>query len=78
MRLAGLVLALVLLILAAGAVWAGSVSFANLCPSYRLAVKAGDLLIYCPPQTAPWLTIKACARPRASRDAGGNLTVTCG
>ena len=75
-RAAALVAALVCV--AAGAAVAGSVKFADLCPAYRLAVKGGDLLIYCPPQSAPWLTIKACARPRASRDAAGNLTVTCG
>ena len=75
-RAAAAVAALVML--AATAAVAGSVKFADLCAGYRLAVKAGDLLIYCPPQVAPWLTIKSCSRPRASRDAAGNLTVTCG
>ena len=61
----------------AATVIAGSVTFARVCNGYRIAQKGPDLLIYCPAQTFPWLTYKNCKWATASKDAAGNLTITC-
>jgi hypothetical protein len=61
-------LAIALLFAALTAV-AGSVTFADVCVPARYVQKGSDLLIYCPNQTLPWMTVKGCKGARVTWDA---------
>ena len=59
---------------------AGSVTFADVCSGYVLKMPVNDLLIYCPGQTEPWMTIpnfRLCPTRRAQLLANGVLKLTC-
>jgi hypothetical protein len=57
---------------------AGDIVLCNLCTGYKLAKVGTDLLVECPGQVTPWLTVKNCPQPRAvTRGSPVGLYVTC-
>lgn len=79
------------LLLPAGDVSAGTLTFSDVCENYTLTRRASDraLVIRCPGQIDPWIVIPNCLRPTAAvrklptRTAEGGtanisvLTLTC-
>lgn len=72
-------LAIILFTISVGAT-AGSVTFADVCSNYILKMPQNDLLIFCPGQTEPWMTIpnfRFCKSRRAQVLSNGSLKITC-
>lgn len=55
---------------------ARSVTFADVCSNYTISRRGDDLLIRCPGEKEPWMTIKECKNPRAKR-SGSKVTIFC-
>jgi hypothetical protein len=58
--------------------FAGSITIPNVCQPSRYVQRGKDLLIYCPWQAAPRITVKECRNARVMwNKPAGRVTVTC-
>lgn len=68
----------VCLVALVGYAHAGAITVPNVCQPSRYVQRGADLLIYCPQQTAPRITVKRCPNARVMWNrAAGRVTVTC-
>jgi hypothetical protein len=76
-RSASLILLLICLLFL-GYAWAGQITVPGVCQPSRYVQRGADLLIYCPQQAAPRITVKACRNARVMWNrSAGRVTVTC-